>query len=62
MSSALKDARWQLAEEMATGDGFDWFKIGILMRNGYLQHAQSRLNNADDSEIDALAAKFRSEG
>lgn len=61
MSSDLKDARWQLAEDMATRDGFDWFKIGPIMKNGYLEHAQSRLNNSDNSEIERLAHRFRTE-
>lgn len=61
MSSDLKDARWQLAEEMATGDGFDWYAIGYTMKSGYLAHAQERLDNSDQAEIDRLAAKFRQE-
>ena len=60
MSRDLKDARWQLAEEMATGDGFDFSKLGFFMKNGFLEAAQNYLaGGASRDEITELARRFR---
>ena len=58
MSSDLKDARWQLACDIADADGFEWDKIGFHMRAGYLGMAQGHLN-ANPERIPALAEKWR---
>lgn len=61
MSSALKDARWQLASEMAVDDGVDFYAADYFVQEGYLDAAQNYLSGgASREEIDALAAKFRS--
>ena len=52
MSSDLKDARWQLACDIADADGFEW------VRAGYLGMAQGHLN-ANPERIPALAEKWR---
>lgn len=59
MSSDLKDARWQLAEEMATEDGVDLYNMDYATNELYLTVAQQRLAVAPQSTIADLAAKFR---
>lgn len=62
MSSALKDARWQLAAEMAGDDGMDFYSADYAVKEGYLSLAQGRLEGQPQEFIDRLAKKFRSEG
>lgn len=59
MSSDLKDARWQLAEEMATEDGVDFFDMEYETRELYLTVARQRLAVVPQSTIEELATKFR---
>lgn len=59
MSSDLKDARWQLAEEMAVEDGVDLYNMLDGTREIYLTVAQQRLSVADSDTITDLATKFR---
>lgn len=61
MSSDLKDARWQLAEEYATEDGKDFYAMEFDWQNRYLTAARTRLGLAPNEVIEALAAKFRKE-
>ncbi|QIG58556.1 hypothetical protein SEA_HUBBS_11 [Microbacterium phage Hubbs] len=61
MSSALKDARWQLAAEMAGDDGFDFYAADYCVKEAYLTLAQGRLDDQPQEFIDHLAAKFRSQ-
>lgn len=60
MSSALKDARWQLALGYAEEDGRSWDDLDFHWKERYLGAAQARLGLAPEAVIDALAAKFRS--
>lgn len=61
MSSALKDARWQLASEMAGDDGVDFYAADYAVKERYLRVAQGFLDAHDDDDlINGLAAKFRS--
>lgn len=61
MSSDLKDARWQLAEEIAEEDGKNIHTMSYAVRLAYLDVAQSRLDSAWGAEnVKRLAAKFRS--
>lgn len=63
MSSDLKDARWQLAYDMAEEDGFDPYSMGFYMKAGYLDTAQERLDSASGQEmIEQLAKRWREEG
>lgn len=61
MSSNLKDARWQLAERYAEGDGIDIYDFPGPVTEGYLNSAQKFLEENGTSEmIEALASAFRS--
>lgn len=61
MSSALKDARWQLAAEMAGDDGMDLYAMDYTLKDSWLHLAQKRLDSAWGAEnVERLAAKFRS--
>lgn len=61
VSSALKDARWQLAAEMAGDDGMDFYVADYAVKEGYLRIAQGFLDAHDDDDlINGLAKKFRS--
>ncbi|WMI33892.1 hypothetical protein SEA_ASEGATO_17 [Microbacterium phage ASegato] len=62
MSSAMKDARWQLAEDMADSDGVKFLDLKYGVKERYLYSAQLWLERYGTSEsIDALAARFRKE-
>lgn len=58
MSSTLKDARWQLAEEMATEDGFDFYEMDYIDKTDYLNAAEDRLLGQPQEFINRLAARF----
>ena len=60
MSSALKDARWQLASEHAASEGIDFYSADYWVKELYLGVAQDTLMMADRSEIERLASRFRS--
>lgn len=63
MSSDLKDARWQLAMEIAYDDGKDFYEMGYPLKSAYLAVAQNRLNSAwGQEQIPALAQRFRDNG
>lgn len=62
MSSALKDARWQLAEDYATEDGKDWFAMDYHWQGRYLEAARTRLGLAPEQFIERLAKKFNEGG
>ena len=60
MSSKLKDARWQLADVMAEDDNLDLYDIPGPAQQGYLDAAQSYIEEHGDSDmIEHLAAEFR---
>lgn len=59
MSSDIKDARWKLAEEMATEDGGDLYSMPDETQGLYLTVAQQRLAVTPQAEIERLAAEFR---
>lgn len=60
MSSELKDARWQLASELASQDHVDFYKAANYVQESFLQMAQGAIEAADDpAEVSRLAAKFR---
>lgn len=62
MSSDLKDARWQLASEMAGDDGMDFYAMDYVVKSSYLGHAQAHIDSYGDTDmISRLAAKFRKE-
>lgn len=62
MSSALKDARWQLAHGYAEEDGADFFKMDYGVKEMYLDAAQKFLDkHGTPSLIEALAAAWRTE-
>lgn len=61
MSSDLKDARWQMAEEMAAEDGADFYSMADDTKEIYLTVARRRLAVASLDSIAELAAKFRKE-
>lgn len=63
MSSALKDARWQLALGYAEEDGHDWDALNYAAHEQYLAAAQAFLDKHGTPRlIEALASAFRSEG
>lgn len=61
MSSKLKDARWQLASEMAADDGFNFWGPYPQLRVGYLETARERLQGQSEEFIDRLAKRYREE-
>lgn len=63
MSSKLKDARWQLAAEMAGDDGMDFYAMDYTLKDSWLHLAQKRLDSAWGAEnVERLAARFNEEG
>lgn len=62
MSSKLKDARWQLASEMAGDDGMDFYAMDYTLKDSWLHLAQKRLDGEPQEFIDRLAARFNEEG
>ncbi|QAU07349.1 hypothetical protein SEA_ALLEB_14 [Microbacterium phage Alleb] len=62
MSSDMKDARWQLAIDIAEEDGKSLYGMSYMMQRGYLDVAQKRLDSAWGAEnVEALARRFRTE-
>lgn len=61
MSSDLKDARFQLARDMATEDGKNFWSMRYQDRTAYLDAAQYYLEGASEEDIAKLAKKWREE-
>lgn len=59
MSSDLKDARWQLAEDLATEDGADFHEMDYATKELYLTVARQRLAVASPTVVEVLALRFR---
>lgn len=63
MSSNLKDARWQMAIDMARKDGHNFLSLGFRVKEAYLGIATNTLESdrfRDNPElIENLAARFR---
>ncbi|AXC37872.1 hypothetical protein SEA_JACKO_12 [Microbacterium phage Jacko] len=59
--SDMKDARWQLASEMAATVGFDFYGPDVKGREAYLENARLALQGAPPEHIKALAARYRDE-
>lgn len=61
MSSDRKDARWQLASEIARVSSFDFYGPDTKTRGLYLEMARDCLQDAPPEHIKALAARYRDE-
>lgn len=59
MSSDLKDARWQLAEQMCEMVGINFFDLEYIDKQKVLDSASCILSMAGDWKIRELAKTFR---
>lgn len=62
MSSKRKDARWQLAFDMADAAGLEWNELPYSATRDLLQVAEAMLVLKAEDEIQEYARRFDNEG